>query len=150
MPRPKDGKKPIKYLDAELYAGHFKKIFRKVFNSKKAHLTLKIFSRAISSHITNFQFLPFSGHFPMAKKNQKWFRARKKISCSWGEKNFAENPYFVRASQSHPKSPRALARATQESPRANHSFSCHCYCYIMNLVTVLRYLECTNSAKYFL
>ena len=29
-------------------------------------------------------------------------------------------------------------------------FAVHICCYNMNLITVVRYLECTNSAKYFL
>ena len=57
-------KKPIQYSDGEFYARHFEtKIFQKSLRAKKARPTLKIFSRAISSHLISFRFFPFSGHF---------------------------------------------------------------------------------------
>ena len=63
-PRPSSNKKPFRYSESSIYCEHFeKKKFPKISKNKKARQTLKIFDRAISSHLINFRFLPFSGHF---------------------------------------------------------------------------------------
>ena len=87
-----DGKKLIGYSDAEFYAGNLKKktIFWKISNHKKAHPTLKIFGRAISSHIINFRFLPFSRHFQTAEENFFASSRSRIISCSLRKKNLAD------------------------------------------------------------
>ena len=63
-----------------------KKNFPKISKNKKARQTLKIFDRAISSHLITFRFLPFSGHFRTrrhricgSKRSRKiWNNRRKK------------------------------------------------------------------------
>ena len=61
-------------------------IFKRTKNLKerKARPTLKIFGRAISSHLISFRFLPFSGHFRRAEeKNLRLNRSRK---ISWNRR----------------------------------------------------------------
>ena len=68
----------------------WKKIFSKISKNKGARPTLKIVGRAISSHIINFRFLPFSGHFWTLRKNFFASSRRTKISWCWRKKNWGD------------------------------------------------------------
>ena len=83
-------KNPIGYSDAEYYAGHFEIFFPKISNCKKPRPTMKIFGRAISSHIINFRLLSFSEHFQT--QVEKFFASSRsrKISCSRRKNNFED------------------------------------------------------------
>ena len=71
-----------------------KKNFQKISKNKKARQILKIFDRAISSHLISFRFLPFSGHFRTVPEHENrstrsrkiWWSRRKKNQddISWG------------------------------------------------------------------
>ena len=65
----------------------WKKIFSKISKNKGPRPTLKIVGRAISSHIINFWFLPFSGHFRTLGEIFFASSRRTKISWCWRKKN---------------------------------------------------------------
>ena len=54
-----------------------KKNFFLISKNEKGHPTLKIFSRATSSHLISFRFLPFSGHFLTVPEHQKSLEKQK-------------------------------------------------------------------------
>ena len=65
----------------------WKKKFWKSLKNKGPRPTLKIVGRAISSHIINFWFLPFSGHFRTLGEIFFASSRRTKISWCWRRKN---------------------------------------------------------------
>ena len=67
-----------------------KKKIRKISKQKKARPTLKTFSRVISSHIINFRFLPFSGHFRKAEEKILHQVEAEKLAAAGEKKNFAD------------------------------------------------------------
>ena len=56
-----------------------KRKIKKIFKNKKACETLKIFGRAIRSHLISFQFLPFSGPFRTIAEHKKQLIGSRKM-----------------------------------------------------------------------
>ena len=64
-----------------------KQKFKKISKNEKARPSLKIFSRAISSHLISFRFWPFSGPFQTVPEHQKWLSGSRKIWFNRRKKN---------------------------------------------------------------
>ena len=68
----------------------WKKTFSNIIKNKGPRPTLKIVGKAISSHIINFWFLPFSGHFRTLGEIFFASSRRRKISWCWRKKNWGD------------------------------------------------------------
>ena len=67
-----------------------KKSYPKISKNKKGRSTLKIFGRAISSHLISFRFLPFSGDFQRSEEKKFTLNRSRKVSCNRRKKIFAD------------------------------------------------------------